>query len=499
VTTVARSYDRFLSAQLSQAESTSSGLEAYEAQISRLDNLLAERESGLAAQMQKFFAGVQGVSDLPADPAARQQMLSAAQALAGKFTSVGSYLEDLNSALDEQIAGSIGRINVIGAQVASLNRQIMQLEASTGGQPPNDLMDTRDRLVADLGKIVGVTVVRQDDGAYNLFVGSGQSLVLGDRAMSMAAVPDGADPSQLAVALAPTRGEPVQLKDSDMRGGALGGVLAFRSEALASTRNAIGRIAAALAGAFNEQHAQGVDLHGAAGEDFFTSAVPKVWSDLRNHGDLALSARVTDAGLLTTADYRVTVASAGPGAPTFTVVKITGGQSVPVTAVAVAGDGSLSFDGLEVSIGGGTPAVGDSFLVQPTRYAALDFAVKVDDPALIAAAASADPAGHSADGQNALLLTALQRKAVVAAGTETLNGAYASLVSSVGNRTLEVQVARESQASLAGQVRASQQAVSGVNQDEETANLLMYQQMYQANAKVIQAASTLFDTILGIR
>ncbi|HEY0886228.1 MAG TPA: flagellar basal body rod C-terminal domain-containing protein, partial [Ramlibacter sp.] len=56
-----------------------------------------------------------------------------------------------------------------------------------------------------------------------------------------------------------------------------------------------------------------------------------------------------------------------------------------------------------------------------------------------------------------------------------------------------------SQSSLAGQVRASLDSVAGVNQDEETANLLQYQQMYQANAKVIQAASTMFDTILGLR
>ena len=62
-----------------------------------------------------------------------------------------------------------------------------------------------------------------------------------------------------------------------------------------------------------------------------------------------------------------------------------------------------------------------------------------------------------------------------------------------------VDVALRSQASLAGQVRASLQAVTGVNQDEETANLLMFQQMYQANAKVIAAAGTMFDTILGLR
>ena len=63
---------------------------------------------------------------------------------------------------------------------------------------------------------------------------------------------------------------------------------------------------------------------------------------------------------------------------------------------------------------------------------------------------------------------------------------------------MEVQVASKTQDSLATQIRASQQSISGVNQDEETGNLLMFQQMYQANAKVIQTAQAMFDAILGI-
>jgi len=102
------------------------------------------------------------------------------------------------------------------------------------------------------------------------------------------------------------------------------------------------------------------------------------------------------------------------------------------------------------------------------------------------------------DGSNALLLGALQRKTTMANGTATFNGAYSQIVSEVGNRAMAVKVAATTQDSVTSQIKASQQAISGVNQDEETANLLMFQQMYQANAKVIQTASTIFDTILGI-
>ena len=180
--------------QLTQADSSAAGLETYATQISRLDNLLAERDSGLSALMQRFFSGVQGIADTPADPAARQQVLSAAEALAGKFRSVDAYLTDLNRSLNEQIDGSVLQINAIGGQIASLNHQISQLSGSAGDQPPNDLLDTRDRLVSQLSKLVGVTVVEQDGGQYNLFVGNGHTLVLGGRAATMASVASGGGP-----------------------------------------------------------------------------------------------------------------------------------------------------------------------------------------------------------------------------------------------------------------------------------------------------------------
>ncbi|HKB54957.1 MAG TPA: flagellar hook-associated protein FlgK, partial [Ramlibacter sp.] len=195
---IVRNYDGFLDAQLSQADSSAASLDTYSTQVGRLDDLLADRTSGLSTMMQTFFAGVQGVADTPADPAARQQLLSSAQSLAGKFRSVDSYLSDLNASVNSQIAGSIDQVNGIAAQIASLNKQISQLSSAAGGAPPNDLLDTRDQLVSQLSKIVGVTVVQQDGGMYNVFVGSGNTLVLGDRAAKLSAVTSSSDPTRTA-------------------------------------------------------------------------------------------------------------------------------------------------------------------------------------------------------------------------------------------------------------------------------------------------------------
>jgi flagellar hook-associated protein 1 FlgK len=68
----------------------------------------------------------------------------------------------------------------------------------------------------------------------------------------------------------------------------------------------------------------------------------------------------------------------------------------------------------------------------------------------------------------------------------------------VGNKTREVQVAAQAQNNLVAQTTQAAEALSGVNLDEEAANLIRYQQAYQAAGKALQIATTLFDTILAI-
>lgn len=593
VTTVARSYDAYLTSQLNSAEATGAALSSYNAQISRIDSLLADKTAGLSPLMQSFFAGVQGVANTPADPAARQQLISAAQALANKFRSTDQYLSDLNTSVNEQIQGSVGEINTYASQIAKLNHQIGQMSAVAGGQPPNDLLDQRDQLVNQLGKLVDVKVLEQDGGKYNVFIGNGQSLVLGDQAMSLKAGPSAADPTRTALSLVGINGTATELADSVFSGGSVGGLMAFRNETLTTTQNAVGRLAMALTSSFNDQHNLGIDLNGVLGGDFFNTAAPGVFSNAHNNGDMVLGATISDPSQLSISDYAVEVKDVA-GTLTYTVTRLTDKQ-----VLGAYTSFPISFDGVQLDVASGTAQAGDRFLVQPTRTGARDVDVLVRDPAKVAAAspliagntasnkgtgalgaptvdagylatplaapltlafdgatgtlsgfpatsavtvtladgtsttyAAGTPvpytagasmsfdgitvkmtgapangdtftlqknAGGVSDGSNALLLGALQKKAVMDGGTSTFSSSFAQLVSAVGNRTMEIRTAETTQSAVTEQIRASRDAISGVNQDEETANLLMYQQMYQANAKVIQTASTMFDAILGIR
>jgi flagellar hook-associated protein 1 FlgK len=104
----------------------------------------------------------------------------------------------------------------------------------------------------------------------------------------------------------------------------------------------------------------------------------------------------------------------------------------------------------------------------------------------------------TADGRNALALGQLQTQDTMSGKTASLQEAYAQLVSEIGNKTRQVQVTGETQRILLEQAQSSRDSLSGVNLDEEAANLIRYQQAYQASAKAMQIGASLFDTILQI-
>ncbi|MFC7296939.1 flagellar hook-associated protein FlgK [Herminiimonas aquatilis] len=143
------------------------------------------------------------------------------------------------------------------------------------------------------------------------------------------------------------------------------------------------------------------------------------------------------------------------------------GAAVPYTAGS-----TISFGGAEIKLTG-APADGDTFKI------------------------SANVNGQG-DSRNMLALGELQTKNTLQGGTANYNTAYSQLVSLVGNKTRELQVNSAAEGGLLQQLKTAQQSESGVNLDEEAANLIQYQQAYQAAAKVMQAVSDMFDILASL-
>ncbi|WOA30487.1 flagellar hook-associated protein FlgK [Alloalcanivorax xenomutans] len=489
VNDIQRQFDQYVAGQLNQSTSNASALQAYETQVSQIDNLLADQEAGLAPLIQNFFSSLEDLAGAPSDPSSRQGVIGSADTLSAQFRSFQQYLDDMQNGINGQISDEITQINNTAEQIANLNREIALAKAKQG-EAPNALLNQRDQLVAELSERIDVKLSVQESGTYNLSIGNGQPLVAGTRSFELEAVESKTDPSRLVVGYHDSAGNLVELKSKNIQGGTLGGLLNFREETLDKTQNELGRLAVSLAQAFNEQHRAGVDLNGDAGGDLFAIGSPRLYSHADNTGTATLSVAFGDAEGLTTSDYTVTVVD--PDNEEFAITRNDNGETVNATLDA---NNQLSFGGVVVTIDDPAQlAANDRFEVQPTRYAAGGMEMLIRDTAEIAAGSAAG----SGNNENALALQELQNQSLVS-GNATFSQAYASLVGDVGNRTNIVKVNLAAQQGLQEQLSAVQQSVSGVDLNEEAANLIRFQQYFQANAKVIEVGSTVLDSILGLR
>lgn len=375
VESVRRIYDEFLSLQVRINTSANAQLQSFYSQVSQLDNLLADPQAGLTPSLQDFFNAVQGVANDPASVPARQVLLSNGENLTERLHALDQRMRDLRGAINGQLQAGVSEINSYAQAIAKANQAISLAQGRAGGEPPNDLLDQRDALIVKLSELIGVTTVAQDNGAVNVFIGNGQTLVVGTQASTLIVTKNPYDPSRYEIAYQNSLGA---ISDS-LTGGKLGGVLQFRNQTLDSTQNALGRVATGLALTFNAQHREGQDLNGALGANFFNAASPKTFAHSGNTGNGVVGVTVASAGALTGSDYLLQRGSSG-----YTLTRLSDNT---VTTLTTFPGGAQTVDGVTLSLSSGALSVGDRFLIQPTRNGAADISVAVKDTRLIAAAA----------------------------------------------------------------------------------------------------------------
>jgi flagellar hook-associated protein 1 FlgK len=269
-------------------------------------------------------------------------------------------------------------------------------------------------------------------------------------------------------------------------------LLQFRATSLDVMQSQLGQMAVGLALSFNEQHKQGLDQNGNPGTDFFGIGSPQGVPNAQNKSNASLSGQFTNVNNINAKEYEISFDGTN-----YRVLRMPEGSQV-YNGPATGTPGTLNLDsemGVTLTISE-PPQAGDKWSLAPTRDAARDITVLISDPYKIAAA---DAAGGDANGKNALKLAQLQNSKVLGNGTMSVNDMFGQVVNTVGVQTAQLKSAATAQANLITQKTAAQQAVSGVNLNEEYVSLSLYQEQYQASARIIDVASTMFDTLLGLR
>ncbi|WP_426339248.1 flagellar hook-associated protein FlgK [Pseudoduganella sp. S-14] len=372
VAQIKRVYDDFLNRQLLGAQTNQAQLDTYFNQVSQIDNLLADTTVGLGPALQSFFSGVQNANSNPQSTAARQAMLSAAESLASRFNGLSSRMKELNEGVNSGVSASVNEINSFARRIAEMNNTIAGLSVDPSALP-NDLMDQRDALIAEMNKQIQVTVRPAENNMLNVSFGTGQPLVIGNRSQELATAPSTFDPERIVVGYRTQGGTFSQLPDSVLTGGQLGGLIDFRNSGLDVANANLGKIAAGLADAFNDQHKLGIDLDGNLGGNFFKDIHAYVGYDTRNSpsSTVKIDAVVVDAAKLTASDYDINY-----NGTDFIVTRASDGVTTTISPYPQTQPQVI--DGVAFSITGAAGGP-DHFLVRPTYNAAQDFGVELKD------------------------------------------------------------------------------------------------------------------------
>ncbi len=494
--TVSRVYDQFIAKQMTSTTSAFSEADTLSTYAAQVDNMVSSDATSVSGPLNSFFNAVNDVANDPSSLAARQVMLEDARSVSHQFNTLSTQFDDVRQQTNSQMGAMLDDINSYTKNIADLNDKIVLASSrATDGQLPNDLLDQRDTLINKIAEKFSVTTQPQQDGSVNLFISSGQYLVMGNSATNLSlgdSTTAGTDKAILVDGVDITK---------QISGGQVSGLLKFQHTVLDPAQQQLDLMAVGFAAKFNDIHngnntidplqTKSFDLNGKPGKDFFDVGSPTVKASTDSFGTVSATYDATRIGLLTADNYQLNY-----DGNAYSLTRLSDNTVTNVTVRDNPNDSKPIIEGpgfnIEITQ---DLAAGDSFLIKPVNNAANNLKSLIDDPAQIAASSTA--AGVPGDNANALKLAELANTKLMLGGNASINDINSQMVAKIGTLANSAKVNSAAQESLFNMAKQSRESLSGVNLDEEAANLIKYKQAYQAAAQAISTASTLFDTLIN--
>lgn len=476
VLSLTRSADNSALAAARDTTAQRAQIEVRATTLSRLDTQISDPATNLATPLQDLEQALSSLTIQPTDIPTRQSVLAALEQFSARVAGL-----DASFAAEEQ-----DNVRSLQTQVRLAQDQLDQLavvqgQLDTGGALDAGratLLDQRDVLLQDLSQTLGVRAQVGNNDSLQLGLANGQPLLQAGQPVDFGLARDESGQLQLTVdgVTQPPR----------VVGGEIRGYLDVLQNDLPAARDSLGQIAAGVALTMNDFQAAGVGLNGLAGPDLFSVPESQVTDGAENTGSALFSASIDDVSQIPDQRFELRFASGS-----FTATDADG------NALGVTGTGSMADPLMVAGVAltfSGTPDDGDRFVVQPavaSSVRSLDV-----DPQFLSVAAAGSPA-NSADNQNVLALQQSLSGPLLNGGQDDIGGATNLWIARTGQSAASANLALDSSRAAENFALDRRDSIQGVNLDEEAADLLRYEQAYQAAAQVIATAGTLFETILS--
>ena len=432
-----REYSSLIGAQLLNQQAKSSYSETLVQYTSTIDSVIADKSAGLSSAITEFFNVLGNYAADPSNKALAAAITGSANVVSQRMTGITTLVGQLKSDTATGLNDTVRQINTYLPALADVNQRIIKSNSPGNSAPSADLLDERDRILTSLQKLVGGQSLINADGTGTQLVAG---LPLVERGISNK-ISVNADGKSIAVEfnLANANGSQVMQTIQSVEGGQAGALLKMANDFIPKIEQRLNTTALALVKVANEA--------GQTSSSAPTSVAIfgfKVGSNTYSSLDSA-----DPTGLIPALDYEADMANLynSLGQPNSALV---GAKLIAQNFVAIAPSDPLS-------------------------YYSYDNSTKVYTPLITSAKA------NSAELKSSLLGNVL-----------------ADLVTDVGVQIATWKNSKKADDVVLSNLKEQREQLSGVNLDEEAANLLKYQQLYSDSTKILQTGNQMFNTLLAI-
>ncbi|AEJ61668.1 flagellar hook-associated protein FlgK [Spirochaeta thermophila DSM 6578] len=500
--------------------------------------------------LDAFWDAWQELSIHPDEVAARHAVIENAKALVDGIHGRYHALSSIRKMIEEDVQVTVNEVNDYIARIAHLNEQIVKVKAM--GDNPNDLMDRRDLLVEKLAKLINITVDKRDPDEFTIHVG-GRHLVQGKVYHPFILDPRPQNEGFSAV-LWEGSTEEVRLE-----GGKLAALLELRDGDVRGEIQKLDTMTVNLVNLVNEVHRNAYGLNGQTGVDFFVEhpAVLNAVGNYDRNGDgefdstylfrihgtnvLDPNAQVGIEGVITLSGTEGDVQIAYY--PTDTVQDIvnrintsgaevsasfdrlgrlvlkatpSGDVAFPDFVIRHVEDSGQFLSGYAGILGGSGPEnaydwetvdavltlrggaeYGVAPFAHPSGWVVLNPEVERDPASVAAGFGQGGRPAPPGDGSAALAIANLRTEPVMIGRLMTFDDYFAEAVSEIGLKGQQAQIADETQKLIMKDLKDLRESISGVNIDEELAQMIKFQHGYAASARFISTFNSMLDLLIN--
>ncbi|BBP45514.1 hypothetical protein THMIRHAS_08870 [Thiosulfatimonas sediminis] len=561
VSTIERINADYIQRQLYGSSAMLERYDASYSLATQVEGIVAGNDDGVKDFMQRYFDSLQTLAANPTSSVSRQLLLDEAGNLQSHVSNLSSVLNDLEVQTNNQITDLGKEINSRLESIQEINNQVSRALA-VGTQPPNDLLDQRDQAILELSQYIDIKTFPQDDGSIDVHAGGGKIPLITSNTLTKLEVAASPFQDEGRVEVYAFIGGDRRVVSDKITGGQLGGVLDFRTEMLDRAQNDLGLTLNGMVASMNWQHYQGYDINGEAGGDLFAPLSVDALNNRNNTGvedgeNFVISFNPNYDGVTagTQPPYTGTLGVDVDGQPATYgdkkalldnaitqignfasreyEIRFDGtdyqfydhkSKELLTPLEQPAGSNRFQLDGLEFDLSASLGSdVGDVFLVKPHQAILDSFEVALRDPEKLATRgqspvetgaftgtsgapltdSSPPEAAAYGDNTNMANMASLQTKEILfsddnGVASSTLLGGYSIMASNVGLYVRGNDIQLTAQENVYQQLVDRRDSLSGVSLDEEAANLLRFQQAYEASAQIISTSQSLFQTLLSV-